>query len=167
MGWTAGHLQGPFTARSAIEFDLGGEFAARVVDAVRYGRVIYAAVRSSNGQEVFGLVLLTERRGGVLYTKPISEDMGPVEDYCPAGILDQLTEPSNQHACEWRRRCRARVARSRPRQGQRVVFAKPLQFTSGDTYGTLTFLGGSRFRSADGTLYHIPSWRDARLQREP
>jgi hypothetical protein len=167
MGWTVGHLQGPFTARSAIEFDLGAGFAARVVDAVRYGPVIYAAVRSTNGQEVFGLVLLTERRDGVLYTKPISEDMGPAEDHCPASILDQLTEPSNQPAYEWRRRCRARVARSRPRQGQRVIFAKPLQFTNGDTYGTLTFMGGSRFCSADGTLYHIPSWRKFDYSVEP
>ena len=58
MGWTAGHLQGPFTARAALEFDLGAEFATRVIDTARYGQVIYAAVRSSDGQEVFGLVLL-------------------------------------------------------------------------------------------------------------
>ena len=49
MGWTVGHLQGPFTARAAIEFDLGAEFAARVIDTARYGQVIYAAVRSSAG----------------------------------------------------------------------------------------------------------------------
>lgn len=118
MGWTTGHLQGPFTARAAIEFDLGAEFATRVVDTVRYGRVIYAAVRSRDGQEVFGLVLLTERHGGVLYTKPISEDMGPVEDRCPTRIIDQLTEPSNQHAHEWRQRCRARLTKSCPRHGR-------------------------------------------------
>lgn len=118
MGWTAGHLQGPFTARAAIEFDLGAEFAARVIDTARYGQVIYAAVRSSNGQEVFGLVLLAERRNGVLYTKPISEDMGPAEDHCPARILDQLTEPSNQNAREWRERCRARLTKPCPSQGR-------------------------------------------------
>jgi hypothetical protein len=121
MGWTAGHLQGPFTARAAIEFDLGAEFAARVIDTARYGQVIYAAVRSSDGQEVFGLVLLAERRDGVLYTKPISEDMGPVEDHCPARILDQLTEPSNQNARKWRQRCRARLARPCLHQDQMVV----------------------------------------------
>jgi hypothetical protein len=121
MGWTAGHLQGPFTARAAIEFDLGAEFAARVIGTTRFGQVIYAAVRSSDGQEVFGLVLLAERRDGVLYTKPISEDMGPAEDHCPARILDQLTEPTNQHAREWRQRCRQWLAKPRPRQGQRVV----------------------------------------------
>jgi hypothetical protein len=95
MGWTAGHLQGPFNARTTIEFDLGAEFAERVIATARYGQVIYAAVRSSDGQEVFGLVLLAECRDGVLYTKPISENMGPTEDRCPARILAQLTEPSN------------------------------------------------------------------------
>ncbi len=116
MGWTAGHLKGPFTARAAIEFDLGAEFAARVIDTTRFGQVIYAAVRSSDGQEVFGLVLLAERRDGMLYTKPISEDMGPAEDHCPARILDQLTEPTNQHAREWRERCRARLTKLCPSQ---------------------------------------------------
>ncbi len=118
MGWTAGHLKGSFTARAAIEFDLGAEFAARVIDTARYGQVIYAAVRSSNGQEVFGLVLLAERRDGVLYTKPISEDMGPAEDRCPARILAQLTEPSNRHAREWRQRCRAKLMKSCSTRGR-------------------------------------------------
>ncbi len=118
MGWTAGHLQGPFTARAAIEFDLGQEFAARVIDTARYGQVIYAAVRSSDGQEVFGLVLLTKRHSGVLYTKPISEDMGPVEDNCPARILDRLTAPNNQNACEWRERCRAQANKVMLSQGR-------------------------------------------------
>ena len=90
----------------------------RVIDTVRYGRIIYAAVRSRDGQEVFGLVLLTERHGGVLYTKPISEDMGPVEDRCPTHIIDQLTEPSNQHAREWRQRCRARLTKPCQRQAR-------------------------------------------------
>ena len=68
--------------------------------------------------------------------------------------------PSNQHAREWRQRCRAHLARPRLRLGQKVIFVKPLQFTNGDAHGTLTFQGGSRFRSADGTLYHIRSWRE-------
>ena len=118
MGWTAGQLQGPFTARAAIEFDLGVEFAARVIDTARYGQVIYAAVHSSDGHEVFGLVLLAERRDGVLYTKSISEDMGPAEDRCPARILAQLTEPSNDNAREWRKRCRARLTMPCPSQGR-------------------------------------------------
>jgi hypothetical protein len=167
MGWTAGYLQGPFTARAAIEFDLGAEFAARVVDTARYGQVIYAAVRSSDGQEVFGLVLLAKRRNGVLFTKPISEDMGPIENHCPARILDRLTEPGNDTAREWRKRCRARLARPRPRPGQKVIFGKSLRFTNGDAHDTLTFQGGSRFCSADGTTYYIRSWQALDYSVEP
>jgi len=163
MGWTGGQLQGPFTARAAIEFDLGSEFAARVIDTVRYGRVIYAAARSHDRNQVFGLVLLTERRDGVLYTKPVSEDMGPFEDRCPARILDLLTEPSNDNAREWRERCRARLADSKPRAGQTVVFARPLTFTNDEVHDTFVYEGGSRFRTASGTRCHIRCWQDMSL----
>lgn len=124
MGWTGGQFEGPLSSRAAIAFELGERFAKRVIDTARYGNVIYAAVRSAEGEEVFGLVLLTERREGTLYTKAIGEDMGPAEDYCPARILDRLSEPSNEHAGEWRERCRSRLARGRPRRNQTVVFAE-------------------------------------------
>lgn len=108
MGWTAGRLEQPFSARAAIAFDLGQEFADRVLATALQGTTVYAAVRSPDLASVFGLVLLTERRDGILYTKPISEDMGPAENDCPTRILDLLTEPSNEHARKWRRRCRLR-----------------------------------------------------------
>ena len=160
MGWTGGELQGPFTCRAAIEFDLGTEFAARVIDTVRYGTVIYAAVRSRNEKEVFGLVLLAERRDGILYTKPISEDMGPAEDRCPARILDLLTAPSNDWAREWRERCRARLSKPQPRNGQAVTFAKPLRFTNGESHSTFTYRGGARFRAGNGCDCHIRCWQE-------
>jgi hypothetical protein len=117
MGWTAGKLEGPFSARAAIEFELGAEFAGRVVDTYRRGSVIYAAVRARNGRDVFALVLLTERRDGLLWTKPISEDMGPAEDECPPRILDRLTAPSNEYARRWRERCAARAQARERRAG--------------------------------------------------
>lgn len=160
MGWTAGQLEGPFTARAAIEFDLGADFAARVLDAVRYGKVVYAAVRARKGDGVFGLVLLTEREKGILYTKPVSEDMGPAEDRCPARILDLLSTPSNDHAREWRERCRTRLATPLPRKGQSVVFADPLTFTNAEVHRTFTYEGGSRFRAANGCVCHIRNWRE-------
>jgi hypothetical protein len=158
MGWTGGALDGPFTSRAAIAFELGDGFASRVIDTARYGTVIYAAVRSEDGAKVFGLVLLAERNGGILYTKPISEDMGPAEDCCPERILDLLSEPSSEHAREWRERCRARLARGRPKKEQTVVFKEPLSFLDGTEHRVLTFLGGSRFRSQGGVLYHVASW---------
>ena len=160
MGWTAGHLEGPFSARAAIEFDLGAEFANRVIDAVRYGRFVYAAVRSKDEQQAFGLVLLAERHDGLLYTKPISDDMGPAEDRCPERILDLLTEPSNDHARQWRERCRARLAKPLPRKGQTVTFAKTISFTNGEAHGTFTYQGGSRFRAGNGCVCHIRCWQE-------
>ncbi len=64
MGWTAGQLLRPFTALAAIKFDLGEDFARRVIDTALYGRIVCAAVRSRDGQEVFGRVLLTKHRDG-------------------------------------------------------------------------------------------------------
>jgi hypothetical protein len=160
MGWTCGALDGPFSSRAAIAFDLGDEFAARVIATARYGTVIYAAVRSADRAEVFGLVLLAERRDGVLCTKPVSEDMGPAEDRCPARILDLLSDPSNDHARDWRSRCRARLAQGRPREGQKVRFARPLGFTDGSEHRVLGYVGGSRFRDEGGRLYRVPNWQD-------
>lgn len=157
MGWTAGELDGPFSARAAIAFDLGDEFAERVVDAALKGNVVYAAVRSRDGDDVFGLVLLTERTGGILYTKPVSEDMGPAEVDCPPRILAQLTTPSNELARAWRGRCRARLARPRPRRGDVVMFARAIEFTDGSRHSRLTYRGGSRF-SVDGHGYYVPKW---------
>ncbi len=159
MGWTGGQLQGPFTARAAIEFELGAEFLARVIDTVRYGTVIYAAVRSRDDKEIFGLVLLAERRGGILYTKAVGEDEGPAEDRAPARILDLLTPPSNDHARQWRERCRAHLAQPRPRKGQTVVFTKALTFTNDEAHSTFTYQGGSRFQTGNGCLCHIRCWQ--------
>jgi hypothetical protein len=109
MGWTSGDFEGRLTAQAAINFVLGTEFAAQVLDAVRNRDVVYAAVRSDDGNEVWGLVLVIKRDGRRLHIKPISEDMGPYDDRCPARILDLLTEPSNDWARQWRSRCGARL----------------------------------------------------------
>jgi hypothetical protein len=160
MGWTGGSLDGPFAARAAIESGLGAEFATRVIETVRYGTVIYAAVRSPEEERVFGLVLLAERAGGVLRAKPISEDMGPAEDRYPARILDRLSEPSNDYAREWRERCRARIARPLPRPGETVIFANELTFVNGEVHRRLVYEGGSRFRASSGAQFRIVGWRD-------
>jgi hypothetical protein len=107
--------------------------------------VIFAAVRSAEGDRVFGLVLLAERSEGVLFTKPIAEDMGPAEDFCPERILDLLTEPSNDNAAQWRERCRARLAQGRPKPGDAVAFASPLKFVDGTEHRCFTFVGVRAF----------------------
>lgn len=115
MGWTAGNIEGVCTARDAIVLALGREFAPRVIDTAHCRGIIYAAILSSDGYGVSGLVLLTERRDGRLFTKPIPEDMGPVEDGCPARILRLLTPTSNENARGWRDRCRKQLAAQQER----------------------------------------------------
>jgi uncharacterized protein DUF6927 len=164
MGWTAGYLDRPFSAEAAIAFAHGKGFMDRVLATARYGTVIYAAVQASDSDDVFGLVLLAERRDGVLFTKSINEDAEPAQDECPARILDLLTPTSSECAERWRERCRARLARGRPRKGQKVVFEIPICFSDGSQHRCLIFEGGSRFRSHDGVLYMVASWTSLNYQ---
>jgi len=165
MGWISGQLGVPFSSRAAIEFQCGKEFVSRVVDTVRYGSVIYAAVRSADDPEqVSGWVFLAVRQNGHIWVKPEWENMGPAEDACPARILDLLTEPSSDYAREWRERCRARIERGYPKCGQKVAFEHPISFLDGSDHRVFTFVRGSRFRSQEGALYSIPDWRTRSYQ---
>jgi hypothetical protein len=107
MGWTSGHFTGRLTAKAAIAFAMGEAVAVRVLDSALDGDVVYAAVQAGDDREVRGLVLVLRREGTRLHVKPISEDMGPADDRCPARILDLLTETSSEIARDWRDRCRA------------------------------------------------------------
>ncbi|WP_445177147.1 DUF6927 domain-containing protein [Rhizorhapis sp. SPR117] len=63
----------------------------------------------------------------------LDETMGPCEAECPARILDLLTSTENQHAIEWRQRCRANVARRARKlsDGDRIRLPEPIKFTDG------------------------------------
>ncbi|MBS1862264.1 MAG: hypothetical protein JSS68_11200 [Actinobacteria bacterium] len=114
MAWTSGDFDGRLTARAAVAFVFGEEYTERhLLDLARDGEIVYAALRSEDLQEAWGLVLVIKREGKRLHVKRISEDMGPYDDRCPKRILDLLSEPSNEWARDWRRRCLARAAESR------------------------------------------------------
>ncbi len=163
MGWTGGALQGPFTARAAIEFEFGAEFLTRVIDTVRYGTVIYAAVRARDEQQIFGLVLLAERQGGILYTKPISEAcMGPssrISAQLASSTADRAQQRfghgsgANAAAPAWPSHGRATVRPSPSPRRSRSPTAKGAS-------GTVTYQGGSRFCTDDGCLCRITRWRE-------
>ena len=110
MGWVSGDFEGRLTARAVVRFVFGEECDELVLDAVRDRDVVYAAVRTPDHKEVWGLVLVIKRDGHRLHVKSISDDMGPYDDRCPARVLDLLTEPSNDWARNWRSRCRTRLA---------------------------------------------------------
>jgi hypothetical protein len=167
MGETTRPLEGPVTAESVLASEHGTEILASVVASSLGRGVVYAAVRAQDGSGVDGLVVLFEQTGNHLHTRGLWEWDGPNKDECPAGILKLLTEPRNEHAREWRERCRARLDRPKPKPGDVIVFAEPVEFNDGKTYERLTFRGHSRFEDENGMPYSVPNWRkrDYRIER--
>lgn len=114
MAWTSGDFTGRLTARAVVAFEFGTDITReQLADAVKIGDVVYAAVRCKGTQRVWGIVFIVDREGNRLHVKPISENLGPYDDRCPARILDLLSEPRTEEARRWRARCRAREQRER------------------------------------------------------
>jgi hypothetical protein len=95
-----------------VDIDVGG------VNEGEYAAVAYAAVEDAQAGEgtVEGIVLLLKHdlEGGAdrYLINDVGENEGPVVDYCPDRILDQLSPTENHLAMHWRDRCRERVARN-------------------------------------------------------
>jgi hypothetical protein len=72
------------------------------------GAVYYAAIRNNQTGEVWAAVCLTSssKKDVQFCYKDMSEEMGPVESKCPAGILNLLTPTTDEYALKWRERCR-------------------------------------------------------------
>mgnify|MGYP003340287410 CR=1 FL=1 len=92
----------------------------------------------------------------------LTETAGPYYFDCPASILDLLGPPLNDHAAEWRARCRQRLAltsRRKPKSGDTLVLPEPLTFSDGiseqtfrvGSWGTRTVL----LRAGDGAGVRI------------
>lgn len=51
-------------------------------------------------------VALTQKRGGELLVKDMSEDEGPNDGFkCPLSYIRMADEPVNEHAAQWREMC--------------------------------------------------------------
>ncbi|OYW25357.1 MAG: hypothetical protein B7Z44_19135 [Caulobacter sp. 12-67-6] len=182
MGWLfMRSLGGHATPKAYIDAQftyVRPEGRSRVLASRQVGmRTYYAAVEhvavGAGSREVWGLVCLVrhnprDREGYVFGYKTMSESMGPVEDACPADVLDLLTPTDKTFALDWRARCRARLAERRavrakpvPRPGQLVVFAAPIRFRNGRSFRQLRAVrlpGRARglvFQAQDGGLYRI------------
>ncbi|MDB5633375.1 MAG: hypothetical protein JWR49_2230 [Tardiphaga sp.] len=89
-----------------IDIEVGG------VNEGEYAAVAYAAVEDAQAGEgtVEGVVLLLkhDREGGAdrYLINDVGECEGPVVDYCPERILDQLSPTEDHLAIHWRERCR-------------------------------------------------------------
>ena len=83
---------------------------------IGYAAVAYAAVEDAHAVEgtVEGVVLLLKHdpEGGAdrYLINDMGENEGPVVDYCPDRILDQLSLTEDHLASHWRDRCRERIA---------------------------------------------------------
>jgi hypothetical protein len=168
MGWTSGPFDGPFNARVVLAWEFREAFLERVVASARKGSTIYAAVRSADDlSEVYGMVVLTERKRGTIWTKAMDETVGPGEDECPARILDLLTDTRSEYAREWRKRCRAQLERPLPRPGDTIVFPQSIEFNNGKSFDRLTFRGRTRLEDENGFAYRVRGWRgrEYRIER--
>ena len=115
--------------------------------------------KSTGAREVFAIVCLVKynprsKDGHVFGYKDMTEHMGPCEASCPAAILDLLTQTDDEHALDWRKRCRKAIEQSRRavlQDGDLIVFAQEISFTDGQK--------SRRFRVAKRgrrTVFQIP-----------
>jgi hypothetical protein len=168
MGWTlidhrpAGESHEDFFARELL--GEGQEILASAhLDGI--GGTFYAAVREQAGGEVWALVVLTTGRSGSRFGyKEMEESQGPAQCECPAHVLDLLSPTTNEHAREWRSRCRARLRHlAAVTPGARVRFELDYLTPEGPchTFEAVDPAQG-HFRGPKETVYRLTGWR-----REP
>jgi hypothetical protein len=139
-------------------------------------RTWYAACRQTRNDtgatKVLALVCLVkynprDSRGEVFGYKDMCESMGPCEAECPSKILDLLGPTMDEHALDWRARCRAFATkrnRPTPKDGDTIIFAQAIQFTDGSEARRLivsTFRRRTIFTNPlTGGRYRISRWKD-------
>lgn len=86
-----------------------------VINEGDYAAVGYAAVDTPEAGAVEAVVILLKHdpdSGADRYLiKDMAESEGPIVDFCPERILDQLKPTEDHLANHWRKRCRERVGR--------------------------------------------------------
>lgn len=131
MGWTCYRTHR--SPKEECDANINSE-KLTVLKSAMVGSTYYAAVKSPFGR-VWAAVFLTSLRKGEFCYKDMDESMGPNEAKCPIGILDLLSEPLNDHARDWRERCRKHAANKNHaaslRVGMRIELEHPLKFTDG------------------------------------
>lgn len=117
------------------------------------------------------IVIRTRKEDGWIYYKEMGESTMPYYYDAPKKLLDKadlLYPPCNDHAVEWRAKCRAQLNKAKVRVafGSRIKFDHELsfKFASGefksDTF-TLVEYGNRRgiFQTAENQLVRIPNWK--------
>jgi hypothetical protein len=149
--------------------DRGRDYGLRVLKSVCSGSEYYAAAQPWNASGVlaaFAIVCLARwnpkaRSGEHFGYKDMSESMGPHVDRCPASVIELLGPPANEHAAEWRDRCRRRLAltrRRRPGPGDTLLLSAPMRFSDGFEGQSFEVIGYRKsivLKGKNGGLYRI------------
>ncbi|MBV1692351.1 hypothetical protein KRR38_33050 [Novosphingobium sp. G106] len=153
----------------APDADGGRQYGLRIVKSVWSGSEYYAAAEPWNAEgtlPVFAVVCLVRwnpkaKSGEHFGYKDMSESMGPCYYRCPASVLDLLGPTDSEYAAGWRTRCRQQLAlarRRRPRPGDTLVLAEPMQFSDdyeGQSFEVIRYRKGIALRGRNGGYYRI------------
>lgn len=108
MGWLFTEGQ---TKRALIEHLVNGNGLATHKKCVR-GNTLWAIQSNpkypEHGKFIVCYMMGSDAGYGWGY-KDVSESMGPVDDSCPVGYLDEVPMPADGFAGDWRKRVRARA----------------------------------------------------------
>lgn len=145
MGWT-GYPNDRRKAIDIVKEELTGEFHKAVANS---GSRYWVIENTKTGVR-FGVVVLCNRRDGMLFTKVMDESMGPCYYRFPERFLGLLSDTDNKYALEWRQKVReyhaSKKATPKLDKGDTVVFGEALDFTNGYSLDRMVYLGGYRFR---------------------
>ncbi len=88
-----------------VDIEVGG------INEDEFAAVGYAAVANEGSVEAIILLIQHDPEGGPDHyrLKDMVESEGPIVDFCPERILDQLTPTEDHMANHWRERCRERA----------------------------------------------------------
>jgi hypothetical protein len=179
MGWTTRQHYGR-PSKKIIDEDLTWENEVSKVRPIKSAvvgfRTYYAALAvedkaSGKLREVFGIVVLIQRTKDEITTKELTEDCGPAERRCPAGILDLLSPTVAPYAIQWRADCRYEAERAskanRVRRGDCVLFRS--SYAGSNRWYVHEKKGSSVLfsRTPDGLPVRLKGWKSRVLEVNP
>ena len=181
MGWTGTQWHGSGTRKDFLihEFKQGNDTHSWwISDLSMRGAVCYCISwsedKATGDRKHEGMVILTEKRKNDphwIYYKEMGESVLPYYFDAPVSLinkLNQLGEPYNDNARQWRDRCleNAQRAKIKVELGTIIEFLKPMKFVGrGGSFEESKFVvcewrGRKSFRThSTGQLCLIPKWK--------
>jgi hypothetical protein len=162
MGWDYLVHTRPAKAKDYLDKQFTGLVASAMI-----GNEYYAAIKMTNTDKVFGLVVIVDRKNGEFGYKSMDEQMGPYFYKCPDKILKLLSPTTNEHALKWREMC-AKVremknAAKKIQTGDVIKFEDRLSFGAYGMEDTFTVTKKDRavrfYMEKNGMLCRITNWK--------